>query len=69
MKNELAFKNHDSACAVARALLAEEYVVMLSKEEDLIILNYEWAADANRNEVVFMSQEEFFEELEKKDSE
>lgn len=69
MKNELAFTNHDSALAVAKALLEEEYVVLLSKEEDLIIINYEWVANANRNGVVFISQDEFFEKLEEKDGE
>ena len=60
MKNELTFKDHDRGFDVARALLNEDYVVMLSYEEDLLILNYEWSEQgANRNDVVFMPKWEF----------
>ena len=60
MKNELTFKDHDRGFDVARALLNEDYVVMLSYEEDLLILNYEWSEHgADRNDVVFMSKWEF----------
>ena len=59
-RNELAFKNHEDGFKVAQALLNEGYVVMLSYEEQLLILNYEWsAADANRNDVIFMNRWEF----------
>lgn len=59
-RNELAFKNHEDGFKVAQALLNEGYVVMLSHEEQLLILNYEWSAtDANRNDVVFMNRWEF----------
>lgn len=57
---ELAFKNHDNGMLVAQMLLKEGYVVMLSLEEDLLIINYEWSErDANRNDVVFMSRYDF----------
>ena len=60
MKNELTFKDHDRGFDVARALLNEDYVVMLSYEEDLLILNYEWSEQgADRNDVVFMPKWEF----------
>ena len=60
MKNELAFKNHDNGFKVAKMLLDENYVVMLSYEEDLLILNWEWSErDADRNDVVFMRRDEF----------
>ena len=59
-RNERAFKNHEDGFKVAQALLNEGYVVMLSHEEQLLILNYEWSAtDANRNDVVFMNRWEF----------
>lgn len=63
MKNELVFRNHENGLQVAKMLLDESYVVMLSYEEGLLILNYEWSAcDANRNDVVFMNRCEFEEE-------
>lgn len=59
-KNEIAFHNHKKAFEVAAALLEESYVVLLSCEEDLIILNYEWSENfADRNDVVFMRRDEF----------
>lgn len=60
-KNEIAFKDHDRGFEVAKKLLEEEYVVMLSHEEDLLIVNWEWceAPQANRNYVVFMSRDEY----------
>ena len=61
--NEVTFKNHDNGLAVAKALLDEDYVVLLSYEEDLLILNYEWSPNANRNDVVFMRRDEFEEEF------
>ena len=60
MKNELTFKDHDRGFDVARSLLNEDYVVMLSYEEDLLILNYEWSWNgADRNDMVFMNRCEF----------
>lgn len=66
-KNEIAFKNHDRGIEVAKRLLEEEYVVMLSHEEDLLIVNWEWcsASQADRNCVVFMSRYEYDDELDK----
>lgn len=62
MKNELAFYNHENGMAVARMLLDEHYVVMLSHEGNLLIINWEWSHKSNRNNVVFMNREEFEEE-------
>ena len=45
-------------------LLDEDYVVLLSYEEQLLIVNYEWSEHkADRNDVVFMSQYEFEKEF------
>ena len=58
--NELAFSTFESATTVADLLLAEGYVVMLSREEQLYILNYEWSSnEADRNDVVFMDRDTF----------
>ena len=63
MKNELSFYNHEKGLEVAKALLDENYVVLLSYEEDLLILDYEWAPNSDRNDVVFQSRDDYEEEL------
>ena len=63
LKNELAFKDRNAAFRVADMLIDEDYVVMISKEEDLIIVNYEWSEhNSDRNDVVFMRRDEFEEQ-------
>jgi hypothetical protein len=43
-------------------LMYGHYVVMLSREEQLWIVNYLYSDTCNRNDVVFMSREDFEEE-------
>ena len=43
MKNEMAFANEDNAMTVARILMNEDYVIMLSREEDLTIVSFEYS--------------------------
>lgn len=63
-ENEIVFKNHDKGLEVAKALLDEDYVIMLSYEEQLLVLNYEWSErGADRNDVVFMRRDEYEEEV------
>lgn len=63
--NQLAFKDHFNGMSVAEMLLDEDYVVLLSYEDDLLIINYEWSENnADRNDVVFMSRYEYDTELE-----
>lgn len=69
MKNEIAFHSCENCMEVARILVEESYVVLISREENLWILNYEYSHNSNRNDVVFMSQEEFYEQLEEKNNE
>lgn len=38
-KNEITFENHETGMEVAKLLLTEGYVVMLSYEEYLLIVN------------------------------
>ena len=61
MKNELVFKNHENGYKVAKILLDEGKVVMLSYEEEFLVLNWEWCESgyADRNEVVFMPRDEY----------
>lgn len=63
MKNEIAFKSCENCFQVAKILVEEANVVLISREEDLWILNFEYSERADRNDVVFMSQDEFYEQL------
>ena len=64
MKNELTFKNHCRGFEVAKTLLDEGYVIMLSYEEDFLVLNWEFSEHgADRNDVVFMRRDEYEEEF------
>lgn len=47
---------------VAKTLIDEHYVVLLSYEENLLIVNWEYTPKSDRNDVVFMGREEFEEE-------
>ena len=58
--NELVFDCHEAAIYAAMILLMYgHYVVMLSREEQLWIVNYKYSDTCNRNDVVFMSREDF----------
>lgn len=59
MRNEIALKEKSTAFKIAELLVDEDYVVMISKEEDLYIVNFEWSKGSDRNDVVFMDKEEF----------
>ena len=62
-KEEIVCHSEDSAYALMRLLLREGYVVMLSREEQLYIINYIWSHDdSNRNDVVFMDRDVFEDE-------
>ena len=65
MKNELVFKNHENGFKVAKILLDEGNVVMLSYEEQFLIVNWEYGEDgyADRNCVIFMRRDEYEEEF------
>ena len=62
-KNEISFSNMEDALSTTRILLRNDYVVMLSQEENLWIINYEWSPNCNRNDVVFMSRDTFEDEF------
>lgn len=58
--NELAFDTPEAAFETVRQMLTEgHYVVMLSREEQLWIVNYLYSDLCDRNDVVFMSREDF----------
>lgn len=61
MKNEIAFETAEAAFETVRQMLTEgHYVVMLSREEQLWIVDYEYSDLCNRNDMVFMSYEDFY---------
>ena len=60
MKNELTFTDYERGFDVAKALLDEGYIVMLSYEEEFLVLNYEFSEHgADRNDVVLMRRDKF----------
>lgn len=63
IRKQLEFKETENAVGVAKLLIAEGYVVMLSREEQFTILNYILTCpDSDGSHVVFMDREEFEEE-------
>lgn len=56
---EIAVNDYYDATTIAEILMNNSYVVMMSREEDLYILNVVWSASCNRNDVVFMDRGEF----------
>lgn len=58
--NEIAVKNYADAMSLMEILLDNGYVVMISREEKLYIINFIWSAnygEANRNDVCFQPRE------------
>ena len=60
-EKEIAVHSKENVDSIISALIDEGYVVMLSREEDLYMINYIWSQEnyADRNNVVFMNREEF----------
>lgn len=56
---EIAVNDYYDATTIAEILMNNDYVVMMSREEDLYIINVIWSAGCNRNDVVFMDRGEF----------
>lgn len=55
---ELSFSDKERAFEVAKLLLEENYVVMVSKEEELVVINFQYSYNSNRNDVIFLNKEE-----------
>lgn len=60
-ENEIAVHSVEDAMKIAEVLTNDDnnYCVLISREEDLWIVNFIWARYANRNEVVFMSRDDY----------
>ena len=59
MEHEIALHDKETALKIANILVDDEYVVMISREEDLYIVNYLYAQYSDRNYVVFMDKDDF----------
>ena len=59
MENEIAVHDKEVALKIIDLLVDQDYVVMLSREENLYIINYLYSQYSNRNDVVFMDREDF----------
>ena len=61
-EGELVFDTPEAAFETVRQMLTKgHYVVMLSREEKFWIVNYLYSDLCDRNDVVFMSREDFYE--------
>ena len=56
---EIALDTYEDAVATAEILLRNNYVVMLSREDAIFIVNAVFAVYGDRNDAVFMSREYF----------
>lgn len=64
-EGELVFETPEAAFETVRQMLTNgHYVVMLSMEERFWIMNYIYSDLCNRNDVVFMSRDDFVQEAE-----
>ena len=59
MRDEIAVSDKEVALKIVDLLVDQDYVVMLSREEDLYIINYLYSKYSDRNDVVFIDREEF----------
>ena len=56
----IAVNNYEDACELCLILLKNDYVTMISREENLYIVSALWSQrHADRNDVVFMDKYEF----------
>lgn len=74
LPNEIALDNYEDVNAILPILVNNGYAVMVTREENLWIVNYIYACDngcdqADRNNVVLMNKETFYEILDSNDSE
>lgn len=54
--SEISVRDEFDMNEIVEILVRNNYVVMVSKEEDLFIINYLWEEHSDRNNVVFMDR-------------
>ena len=64
--NEIVVRSAESALKIAEILASDgnDYCVLISREEELWVVNYIWSKYADRNGVVFMSTDDYYDECE-----
>lgn len=70
-KNEIAVDTYEQACTLAKILLDNRNAVMITMEEQLYIVNWEFSWLSDRNDVIFRSREdwEYEEMIERREAE
>lgn len=63
--NEIACGSFEDASKIVEILIKNNYVCMLSQEENLTIINYEWEEYCDRNGMIFRNREDWEWEEEK----
>lgn len=58
-RNEIAIENLDDALEIIKRMVLNDNVCVLSREEDIYIINYEWVQFGDRNGIVFRNRDEF----------
>ena len=59
MRAEIVVDNKEIALKIIDLLIDQDYVVILSREENLYVINYLYSQYSDRNDVVFMERDEF----------
>lgn len=57
VKEEIAVNTYEQAAELVKILLDNDYCAMISREEQLWIVNWIWSPNADRNGVIFLSRE------------
>lgn len=57
MDNEISCLTFEAASELAKILMDNNYVVMLSREENLYMVDYVWSEYSDRNDVIFENAE------------
>ena len=61
--HEIAVNNLEDALKLVQILTNQDYVTMISREENLYIVNYIYSLNCNRNDVVFQDRVAIEEEI------
>lgn len=61
--NEIAVSSLEDTLKLVQILTNQNYVIMISQEENLYIINYIYSSDCDRNDVVFQDREIIEEEI------
>jgi hypothetical protein len=62
-EREISVKTLEEVMAIQKVLLDNDYVVMVSKEEQYYIINYVWSYLSDRNDIVFRNRSDFLYEM------